>query len=113
MRRTGFCTSCGTMHTEGTVSSLRQTWRKKVVHCKRDKFDVYIGRPSKWGNPFPLRSEWDRVEVIKKYEEYIRNSSDLMAALPELKGKVLGCYCAPKACHGDVLIKLIEEMGDV
>jgi hypothetical protein len=81
----------------------------KVVHCKRDKHDIYIGRGSKWGNPFKIGKDGTREEVIDKYREYILNKPELLAALPELKGKVLGCWCAPKACHGDVLIELIKE----
>lgn len=86
------------------------TW--KVVHCKREKFDVYIGRPSKWGNPF--RSGVTRVgpniigrmEAIALYREWIQSQPQLLAALPELRGKVLGCWCAPLPCHGDVLALL-------
>ena len=74
-----------------------------VVHCKKSKYDVYIGRPSKWGNPFEIGKDGDRATVIRKYREWLVTQPDLMAALPELKGKVLGCWCAPKACHGDVL----------
>ena len=78
----------------------------KVVHCKRDKYDVYIGRPSKWGNPFVIGKDGTRAQVIKKYEQWIQTQPALLAALPELKGKVLGCWCSPNACHGDVLVKL-------
>jgi hypothetical protein len=81
----------------------------KIVHCKRDKYDVYIGRPSKWGNPYVIGKDGSREEVIKKYEEYILNSPELLAALPELEGKILGCWCAPKPCHGEVLLKLLER----
>ena len=78
----------------------------KVVHCKKDKYDVYIGRPSKWGNPFEIGVHGTREEVIKMYEEYIMNKPELLMSLNELKGKTLGCWCSPKACHGDVLINL-------
>ena len=81
----------------------------KVVNLKVDKYDVYIGRGSKWGNPFVLLNEDERNEVIEKYEEYIRGRKDLMDSLYELDGKVLGCYCKPRKCHGDVLIKLRKE----
>jgi hypothetical protein len=80
----------------------------KVVNCKRDRYDVYIGRPSKWGNPFVIGRDGDREEVISKYRARIVNQPDLMAAIPELRGKILGCWCAPKPCHGDVLIELVE-----
>jgi len=83
----------------------------KVVHCKKERYDVYIGRPSKWGNPFSIGKDGTRKEVIEKYEKYLLNNEKLMNDLHELEGKVLGCWCKPKACHGDVLVKLIERKG--
>jgi len=83
--------------------------KEKIVHCKQKPFDVYIGRGSKWGNQFEIGKHGDRAEVIQKYETYIRKKPELLSALFELSGKVLGCYCSPKACHGEVFIKLIVE----
>lgn len=84
----------------------------RVVHCKRERCDVYIGRPSKWGNPYILTKDYStRAQVIILYEIWIRKKPELLAALHELKGKTLGCHCAPLPCHGDVLVKLIKEMG--
>lgn len=80
----------------------------KVVHCKRAEHDVYIGRPSKWGNPFVIGRDGPREEVINKYANWVKQQPKLMAALPELKGRVLGCWCAPMACHGDVLASMAE-----
>ena len=80
----------------------------RVVHCRRAAFDVYIGRPSKWGNPFVIGRDGDREAVIRKYIAWIWDQPELMADLPELQGKILGCWCAPKACHGDVLARLAE-----
>lgn len=85
----------------------------RVVNIKREKADVYIGRGSKWGNPYVISPpERTRAHVVAYYEIYIRTKPELMAALVELKGKTLGCYCAPLLCHGDVLIKLLKEMDD-
>ena len=88
--------------------------KTKVVHYKRDSYDkknfVYIGRPGPWGNPFAIGKDGTREEVIQKYEIYIRTKPTLLSDLHKLKGKHLACWCAPKACHGDVLIKLIKEM---
>ena len=81
----------------------------RVVHCRRSSYDVYIGRPSKWGNPFYVGSDGNRQEVLIKYKEYLLSSSNLMAALPEIKGKILGCWCSPLLCHGDVLAELADE----
>ena len=72
--------------------------------------DVYIGRPSKWGNPFPLEKGGDREEVYRKYCEWLDSNEDLKRqARAELKGKNLICYCAPKLCHGDKLIQVANE----
>lgn len=82
--------------------------KKLVVHCKKEPYDVYIGRGSKWGNPFIIGKDGSREEVIRKYAEYLANKEELLTALDELDGKVLGCYCTPQACHGDVLIRFIN-----
>ena len=80
-----------------------------VVHCKRDTYDVYIGRPSKWGNPFAIGADGTREQVIEKYRRWLIAQPALMAALPELRGKTLGCWCAPQACHGDLLADLADK----
>jgi hypothetical protein len=76
---------------------------------------VYIGRAarggyktSKWHNPFPLRSERHRAAVLDQYRQYLLGQPELLAALPELAGKVLGCWCLPKPCHGAILIELVN-----
>lgn len=69
---------------------------------------VYIGRPSKWGNPYKSGIDGTRKEVIQKYEEYIKNSN-IINDLHVLYEKDLVCHCAPLPCHGDILIKLINE----
>lgn len=89
----------------------------RVVHCKREPYDVYIGRPSRWGNPFSHQSGTlakfrvsSREEAIARYAEWIRKQPALVAAAKrELCGKVLGCWCAPLPCHGDVLLELANE----
>ena len=84
----------------------------KVVHCKREEFDVYIGRGSRWGNPYSHKEGTlaehvvgSRTEAIQKFEEYLLSNEELMASLPDLKGKILGCWCKPKSCHGDILLR--------
>ena len=74
---------------------------------------VHIGRPSKWGNPFKMKIDrykgeipGERERVVLMYRLWINSQPELLKALPELKGKNLGCYCAPKKCHGDVLYEL-------
>lgn len=81
----------------------------RVVHCKKEKFDIYIGRPTKWGNPFIIGASGTREDVLKLYEKWARKNPEIMKCLEELRGKTLGCWCSPKACHGDILIKLLKE----
>lgn len=81
----------------------------KVVHCKKEPYDIYIGRPSKWKNLFIIGKDGTREEVIEKYRKWIVNQPFLMNSLHELKGKTLGCWCKPKPCHGDVLVELVES----
>jgi hypothetical protein len=82
----------------------------RVVHCKRDKYDVYIGRPGPWGNPFEIGKDGDREEVVEKYAEWLLAQPELVEkAKEELKGKVLGCWCAPKLCHGNILSQIANE----
>ena len=83
--------------------------KRKIVHCQRESYDVYIGRGSKWGNPYRIGVDGTRGEVIEKYRDYILNNKELLDDLPELKGKILGCWCSPKRCHGEVLLELIEQ----
>ena len=74
-------------------------------------YDVYIGRPSKWGNPYVIGKDGTRKQVVESYRLYVLNTA-LRYSLHELQGKVLGCYCKPLACHGDVLAELAEVKHD-
>ena len=84
-----------------------------VVNVYKSEYDVYIGRnptygDPKWGNPFsnPFMRLDDK---LKLYEEYIRKTPKLYNDLDSLLGKRLGCHCKPKACHGDMLKKIVIE----
>lgn len=78
-----------------------------VVDVRRDGCDVYVGRPSKWGNPFKIGKHGNREDVLTAYRIYMGANRELMeAARAELRGKILGCYCAPRACHADVLAEI-------
>jgi len=84
------------------------------VYNKRNKkipwSAVYVGRPSKWGNPFVLESEDKRAECIKAYEDWLLKNPDLMDEMVvELRGKDLVCWCAPKACHADVIMRIANQ----
>jgi hypothetical protein len=82
----------------------------EVVNIRNSSYDVLIARPSKWGNPFMVGRDGNRAQVIRMYEIHVRRRPDLIAALTELVGKRLGCYCKPLPCHGDVLILLLKEL---
>lgn len=82
----------------------------RVLNKHRDKIPagaVYIGRPSRWGNPFEIGEDGSREEVVAKYRTWLMAQPDLInAAQKELAGKDLVCFCSPKACHGDVLLEV-------
>lgn len=74
---------------------------------------IYVGRPSKYGNPFTIGSDGTRDEVVTKYREYIFAREDLLADVKkELKGKDLVCWCAPEACHADILLEIANATLD-
>ena len=78
---------------------------------------VYIGRQmrflrlprSKWANPFKIGRDGTRTEVITNYRDHLLSRPELIAALPELRGKDLACWCAPEPCHGEVLLELANS----
>jgi len=92
----------------------------KVVHFKKESYNVFIGRPLKWGNPYTHIADRftlaefikpSRKEAIEAYRDYILNGDGkhLLDDLHELEGKTLGCWCKPKNCHGDILVDILEK----
>jgi hypothetical protein len=88
----------------------------RVVHVRKEPFTLYIGRAfggefeqSKWANPFQV---WNRgrFNCLHEFETYARR--ELWHMLHELDNQTLGCWCKPKACHGEVLKRLREEQID-
>lgn len=73
---------------------------------------VYVGRPSKWGNPFVIGRDGTREEVVEKYRRWIQTQPHLLQALPELTGADLVCWCAPLPCHADVLLELARLLDE-
>jgi hypothetical protein len=72
---------------------------------------VYIGRPTKWGNPFVIGKDGTRDEVVEKYARWVVNQPELVRdAKAELKGRDLVCFCSPCLCHGDVLLIIANEV---
>lgn len=94
----------------------------RVVHLKVEPYDVYIGRASRdndgyFGNPFKLVNyhSWaERTRVIEKFRVYfhkrIAEDPAFREAIHSLKGKTLGCFCKPMACHGDVIVEYLNSI---
>ena len=89
----------------------------RVVDKRRSAFDVYIGKPSVFGNPFWTNDEVSRDEAISNFEKYFldRVGRDLRFRdkVLALRGKTLGCFCRPeKPCHGDVIAKWLDAQPE-
>ena len=90
----------------------------------KDPNNVYIGRAgivfinglrfpktaSIWANPFKMTPSCSRDQVLDMYEEYLINDPYLMSQLHTLQGKTLGCWCSPEPCHGDILLRHINDI---
>ena len=85
-----------------SMRSLPATWIG-------DSRYICIDRSTIWGNPFRLK-RMGRSASISMYEAYVRNNRNLLDKLPLLGGKNLVCHCKPLACHGDILVKLYNEL---
>jgi hypothetical protein len=86
--------------------------KTEVVNKYTSEYDIDITRTSnsKFQNPYVIGRDGNRREVLLKFELYARkhfNKTDFI----ELKNKRLGCVCFPQRCHGDILIKLMNEYG--
>ncbi len=91
----------------------------RVVNRRREEFTHDIGRPFVLGNPFKIGRDangrlWTRRQVIDLFESWVRTGSDCGEVLAAIRAlppdAVLGCWCKPKPCHGDVIVKLWHEM---
>ena len=116
----GVKTRAGWLYDPKSVEAFREENYGRVVKYEPgEPYDVYIGRAnpshglkkSDWHNPFKEGRDGTREEVIAKFERYLlEQRPDLVEKLPELRGKVLACWCAPERCHGDVLLRLAWEV---
>lgn len=89
-----------------------------VVNARFKKYDVYIGRAGHgqdgyFGNPFKLDDTVSRVSIIQQYERWfydrLASDSEFKRRIHELKGKVLGCFCHPKLCHGHIIADYLNN----
>lgn len=84
-----------------------------LVYNKRNRNEpanaIYVGRPTKWGNPFVIGRDGTREEVITKYRGYLMNNAALLTQISELKGHDLVCWCYPLPCHADVLLEFANR----
>jgi len=92
---------------------MERIQRKRTKGWKMPANTIYVGRPTKWGNPFRVESEEEREIVIRMYERHLRNQLIKDPHfLDELKGKDLACWCPlDKSCHADVILKLLKELS--
>jgi hypothetical protein len=93
---------------------MKRIQRKRTKGWKMPPNAVYVGRPTKWGNPYKVGVDGDAIECKAKYSELINRNvwsiPNTQDAILELRGKDLACWCAlDKPCHADVLLKLANE----
>jgi hypothetical protein len=96
---------------------MKRIQRKRTKGWRMPKNTVYVGRPSKWGNPYKVTSfsakikGMDRELAINAYEVWLRQKlAEDSHFLDELKGKDLACWCPlDKPCHADILLKFLTE----
>lgn len=83
-----------------------------VVNKRKEACDVYIGRGSIFGNPYPITINQSREQAIDLFRTFflrlIEIDPNFKAQVLRLKGKRLGCFCKPQACHGDVIVEYLE-----
>lgn len=84
-----------------------RVWNRRDPNCPKDA--IYIGRPSKWGNPYVLGRDGGRELVIDRFRQYLKKNGLLDDVKRELEGKHLVCYCSPLPCHGDVLLEIANS----
>lgn len=80
--------------------------RELIAWAERAGLLVLVDRSSPFGNPFTISRDGNRKAVCELYAQWLTTRPDLIARLPELRGKVLACWCSPKRCHADLLAQL-------
>jgi hypothetical protein len=91
---------------------MKRIQRKRTAGWRMPKNTVYVGRPTKWGNPFRMNFAWERGMVVECFEEYLNNmpKHKLEKLIAPLRGKDLACFCPlDEPCHADVLLKFAQN----
>ena len=78
----------------------------RVVHCQRERYHYYIGRPGPLGNPFIVDIHGTREQVVAKHKAYVPEHPELLPLILSLRGLVLGCWCGERPCHGHLYIRM-------
>ena len=91
----------------------RRIQRKRTKGWKMPEGAVYVGRPTKWGNPFRLDMKGsvpsgNRMDAIENYRLWLKQRPELMrSAISALRGRDLVCWCPlNRHCHADVLLEI-------
>lgn len=90
-------------------TEARGELRPRVLNKRNDLAtdrSVYVGRPTKWGNPFVIGRDGTRDEVIAKYRGWLEREG---LDVSELRGRDLICWCSPEPCHADVLLEVANR----
>lgn len=84
--------------------------RKRTKGWRMPENAVYVGRPTKWGNPFNLAEYGENVAMLNYRLHLLRMVTAMLLDLKQLKGKDLACWCPlNKPCHADILLELANN----
>lgn len=96
-----------------TVIANMKTDLALIAWAKAEGKFERIDRATEWGNPFHLPADGDRQTVVENYQiHYLEHKPSLLNKLDTLRGKVLGCWCYPEMCHGEVLRDYADDTAD-
>src|SRR5436189_3445314 len=96
---------------EDAAHTPRRIQRKRMKGWRIPEGAIYVGRPSKWGNPFVVGGAWDVASVVAIYRQWLLNYYNATGLPPkpnlsQLRGKDLVCWCPlDQPCHADVLLE--------
>jgi len=86
--------------------------RRRTRGWRMPSNTVYVGRGSKWGNPYRVGHPLDAEAAVLAYRDYLKGprADYIRATIAELRGKNLACWCAlGQPCHADVLLEFANR----